>query len=48
MDIINWIDNKTTISQEELIEQLNQIIAKNTWIIDGNYSDTLPLRLKSN
>lgn len=46
MDIINWIDNKTTISQEELIEQLNQIIAKNTWIIDGNYSDTLPLRLK--
>ena len=45
MDIINWIDNKTTISQEELIEQLNQI-AKNTWIIDGNYSDTLPLRLK--
>ena len=28
MDIINWIDNKTTISQEELIEQLNQIIAK--------------------
>ena len=23
-----WIDNKTTISQEELIEQLNQIIKK--------------------
>lgn len=22
MDIINWIDNKTTISQEELIEQI--------------------------
>lgn len=46
MDNINWIDNKMMISQEELIEQLNQIIAKNTWIIDGNYSDTLPLRLK--
>ena len=46
MDIINWIDNKTTISQEELIEQFNQIIAKNTWIIDGKSDTSHLLRLK--
>ena len=28
MDIINWIDNKTTISQEELIERLIKLLLK--------------------
>ena len=28
MDIINWIDNKTTISQEELIEHLIKLLLK--------------------
>ena len=37
MDIINWIDNKTTISQEELIEQLNQILGLLMVIIRTHY-----------
>ena len=44
MDIINWIDNKTTISQEELIEH-DKLLLKILGLL-SNYSDTLPLRLK--
>ncbi|WP_313467812.1 AAA family ATPase [Carnobacterium sp.] len=38
-----WIE----IEKEELIEKVTQIIAVNEkWIIEGNYSPTLPIRLE--
>ena len=38
--------DRTTISREEFDERMGAILAKDRWIIDGNYSRTLELRLK--
>ena len=36
--------DRTTISKEELDARLHAMLAKDSWIIDGNYSMTLELR----
>ena len=38
--------DRTTITREEFDERLSDILAKDSWIIDGNYSRTLELRIK--
>ena len=38
--------DRTTISREEFDERLSAILAKDSWIIDGNYSRTLEWRIK--
>ena len=38
--------DRTTITREEFDERLSAILAKDSWIIDGNYSRTLELRIK--
>ena len=46
MDNLYWRQDKTSISQEELGQKLLPYLEKDEWIIDGNYHDTLELRLK--
>lgn len=46
LDDIQWIDDNTTISKEKFEVKLCNILQQNEWIIDGNYSDTLSLRLE--
>ena len=46
MDNLYWHKDKTSISQEELEQKLLPYLKNETWIIDGNYHDTLELRLK--
>lgn len=46
LDDIWHLPDRTTISREEFDERLSAILAKDSWIIDGNYSRTLELRLK--
>ncbi|EHJ08083.1 AAA family ATPase [Staphylococcus simiae] len=46
LDDIQWIDDGTTISKADFESTLRNILQQNEWIIDGNYSDTIPLRLK--
>ncbi len=38
--------DKTTVSREEFDEKLAEIMQKDRWIIDGNYSRTLGVRLR--
>lgn len=46
LDKLNWRDNWKNISKEEFDELLWAEVVKPTWIIDGNYERTIPLRLK--
>ncbi|MBQ6264203.1 MAG: adenylate kinase [Clostridia bacterium] len=45
LDMINWREDKTALSREELIEKINEISATNEWIMDGNYGGTMELRM---
>lgn len=45
LDMIWHRPDKTTCSEEEFDEKLGEILKKERWIIDGNYSRTLPVRL---
>ena len=45
LDAIWHKPDRTHISREEYDERLSEILALNSWIIDGNYSRTLECRL---
>ena len=47
LDMMYWNADKTHCTREELIEQLNRILPQSRWIIDGNYSSTMELRLEA-
>ncbi len=44
LDMIFHKPDKTICSEEEFDTKLNQIMANDEWILDGNYARTLPLR----
>ena len=46
MDNLYWHKDKTSINQEQLEKKLLPFLKEENWIIDGNYHDTLRLRLK--
>ncbi len=46
LDMIWHKPDRTNISQEEFDSQLNDILQKDRWIIDGNYQRTLESRLE--
>ena len=46
LDAIWHKPDKTHISREEFDERIKEIFASSEWIIDGNYSRTIEMRLK--
>lgn len=46
LDMLWHKADRTNITREEFDEQLRAIIAKDKWIIDGNYQRTLEMRLE--
>lgn len=46
IDNIYWNKDKVSCSREELINRLKPILAQEEWILDGNYHQTLELRLE--
>ncbi len=46
MDMLFWNSDKTYITDDELVNKLNNVMLKDEWIIDGNYKSTMELRLK--
>ena len=45
LDNIFWNSDRTHISREEFDEKLFEILKKDSWIIDGDYSRTYELRM---
>lgn len=46
LDMLWHKSDKTNISKEKFDEELEKILKKDKWIIDGNYQRTLEMRLK--
>lgn len=47
LDMIWHRKDKTHLSRTEFDEQLKKILQEKTWIIDGNYSRTMELRMQA-
>lgn len=47
LDMLNWNADKTTVSKPVFRERLQNTIAQEEWIIDGNYGSTIELRLQA-
>ena len=45
LDAIYWRDDRTHLSREEFYPLMQEIIAREEWIIDGNYQSTLEWRI---
>lgn len=46
LDLLKWNSDKTTVNKEIFRERLHNVLALDSWIIDGNYGSTIELRLK--
>lgn len=46
LDMMYWNADKTTVEKYIFLERLSDALAKDMWIIDGNYSSTMELRMQ--
>ena len=46
LDKMFWREGWINVSQESLDAQITEVLQEKKWIIDGNYSRTLPMRLE--
>lgn len=46
MDKLFWKPDWVSVSREELEEKLSQVVNKDSWIIDGNYLNTMDMRIE--
>ncbi len=46
LDMMFWNVDRTTVSKEIFIERLRKAMSNSKWIIDGNYSSTMEMRIK--
>ena len=46
LDMLFWNPDKTTVSKDTFLSRLTDVLKGEQWIIDGNFSNTLPLRLE--
>ena len=46
LDMIFWNEDKTTVDQETFMNRLTKVVESEKWIIDGNFSTTMELRIK--
>ena len=46
LDMLYWNADKTTVERSVFIERLSEVLQKDAWLIDGNYSSTMELRMQ--
>ena len=46
LDLMFWNEDRTTVPKEEFRRRLSAVLQTPEWIIDGNYSRTIPMRLE--
>ncbi len=46
LDMMYWNSDKTVVDKAIFLQRLNDVLNKDTWIIDGNYNSTMELRLE--
>lgn len=47
LDMLFWNKDKTTVEKSVFHERLAEVLKNSEWIIDGNYSDTMELRMNA-
>ena len=47
LDMMYWNADKTTVENSVFLGRLSDVLAKDEWIIDGNYGSTMELRMAS-
>ena len=47
LDMMYWNSDKTIVENSVFLERLSKIFENEKWIIDGNYSKTLDLRIQN-
>ena len=47
LDMMYWNADKTTVEKSVFLERLSDVLEKDEWIIDGNYSSTMELRMEA-
>ncbi len=45
LDMLYWNANKTSVEKEVFLQRLNEVLTKDSWIIDGNYGSTMEMRI---
>jgi len=45
LDMMYWNADKSTVEMTVFLERLSAVLEKDEWIIDGNYSSTMELRM---
>ena len=47
LDMLYWNADRTTVARDAFRARLNEILLQEEWIIDGNYSSTMELRMQA-
>ena len=45
LDLMFWREDKTTVPKDVFLSHLSDVLVTDEWIIDGNYSSTMELRM---
>ena len=45
LDMMYWNADRTTVEKSEFLARLSAVLKKDEWIIDGNYSSTMDMRM---
>ena len=45
LDMMFWNEDKTTVEKSVFLKRLSEVLIKDSWIIDGNFSSTMECRM---